>query len=92
VGEDKTSLDIWRKSMEVWAGTSNNPNAPLRVLSIFENGGVLNDINDFKRQQERESPDEQIQQPDPLSMDSLAKQIEGWKKLKQSRSTEGAKA
>ena len=92
VGEDKASLELWRRSMEVWAGVSDNPNAPLRVESIYNNGGVLNDIEDFKRQQRGETQDTSVSMPDPLSAEGLSRQIAGWKELKESGLLKGAKA
>jgi hypothetical protein len=83
VGEDKGSLKVWRKSMEVWAGVSGNPNAPLRVLSIYQNGGVLNDIDDFKRQQEKEQGgDRPIESP--LSVKNITKKVQEWEGLSKS--------
>lgn len=84
VGTHKGNLKIWRKSCDVWAGTSTNPNAPMRVLAIYENGGVLDDLHKFKENQKRESPDSQVTIPNPLSTQNLIKQMEGWQGLKDS--------
>lgn len=84
VGDSEQSLKVWRESMEVWTGISTNPNAPLRVISIFRNGGILDGLENFERTKQNEAGDGSVKIKDPLSADAIAERMKGWQKLQAS--------
>lgn len=84
VGDSEQSLKVWRESMEVWSGISTNKNAPLRVISIYRNGGVLDGLENFERTKKEEAGDGSVIIKDPLSADAIAEQMKGWQKLQES--------
>lgn len=60
VGDKPNALEIWKRSMELWIGTSENYYNLERILSIFRNGGVMNTAAEFDDELRIRSFDQEI--------------------------------